>query len=216
MLIEYHGHDLFTLTLNDGVIIATDPYSDLCDYPERSLAADVCTVSHDHADHNSIHILRGSPVIVNREGVHHPLPAVTVTGVPTFHDDTKGQKRGRNLVHVIEAEGLRIAHLGDLGHVLSPVQCASIGQPDILFLPVGGYYTIDARIAIDVMRQLDPRVTIPMHYQTRANEAMPIRPVSDFLALLGIAPQPMRLCRVTAEDLCERPSVILMTTSEGL
>ncbi len=216
MIIEYYGHDLFTLTLESGAVIATDPYSGLYQYPERSLRADVCTVTHHHYDHDSVQILQGSPVILDSPGPHRPLGGVTVTGFPCFHDEVEGKKRGENLIFVIEAEDLRVAHLGDLGHPLSADQVRALGPLDVLFLPVGGYYTIDAPTAFALMQALRPTVTIPMHYRTRFNPDMPIQPLAPFLALCGVSPEPMALCRITAEDISERPGVLVMTTAEGL
>ncbi len=215
MLLRYYGHDLFTLTLDNGTVIATDPYSALYNYPERSLAADICTVSHHHGDHDSVHILTGNPIVIQTAGIHCPAEGIIITSLPSYHDEVNGQKRGPNLIHIIEAAGLRLVHLGDLGHELSPEQLKAIGDVDILFLPVGGYYTIDAQDALSVMEALQPRVTIPMHYQTEACLEMPIRPVADFLALAGVSPQPLPFARITDQDISQRPSVLVMTTPEG-
>lgn len=216
MIIEYYGHSMFCLTLADGVKIIMDPYGAVGTYPKRTLSADICTVSHHHFDHDAVETSEGSPVIIETEGVHTPKDGIRITGIPTFHDETNGSKRGSNLIFVIEADGLKIVHLGDLGHLLSNTQVAAIGKPDILMLPVGGYYTIDASTALQVMKQLQPAVTIPMHYQTSASMDMPITPVADFLQLLPISPEPMKLCRITPEDIAERPAVLWMTTPEGL
>ena len=216
MILRYLGHDLFTLTLTDGTLIVTDPYQGLYQYPDRTIAADICTVSHHHADHDSVSILQGDPIIIDTEGIHHPKNGICITGISTFHDEAQGAKRGTNLVFVIEVEGLRFVHLGDLGHLLSPAQISAIGQPDILFLPVGGNYTIDAKTALCVMQSLSPKVTIPMHYRTHACETMPIAPLTDFLGLLPTPPPaPLALCRITAEDIAERPPCLVMVTPEG-
>ncbi len=215
MILRYYGHDFFTLTLAEGAVIATDPYSGLYDYPERAVPADICTISHAHYDHNSVQILQGHPTLIDTAGVHQPKAGIRITGIPSHHDDCAGQKRGPNLIFVIETDGLRLVHLGDLGHPLTPSQISAIGKPDLLFLPVGGYYTIDAQTALDVMQSLRPTVTIPMHYQTSACLSMPIAPVSAFLSLAGVSPKPLSLCRITAEDLSQRPPLLLMTTPEG-
>lgn len=212
MILQYYGHDLFSFTLADGTVIVTDPYGDFYQYPKRTLYADICTISHH--DHDSVSMLTGDPIVIDTEGAHTPRKGVLVTGVSTFHDAEQGQKRGQNLVFIIEADGLRVVHLGDLGHALSASQIKAIQRPDILLLPVGGNYTIDAKAAVQVMQSLAPKVTIPMHYRTRESQAMPIDPVSLFLSLLGVSPEPMSLCRITAQDISERPSVLLMTTPE--
>ncbi len=216
MIVEYFGHDLFRLTLADGTLLVADPYGSFHQYPRRRLRADVCTVSHDHHDHNAVDSLEGSPIILRTAGMHLPRPGLTITGVPTFHDEVHGQKRGPNLAFLIEAEGLRLVHLGDLGHVLTEAQAEILFAPDVLLLPVGGTYTIDAPTARTVMDQLRPKVTIPMHYQTQADLDMPIAPVADFLALLRADPVPMPLLRITEQDISQRPGLLLMTTPEGL
>ena len=216
MIIRYYGHALFSLSLESGADIVMDPYGELYHYPKRALRADVCTVSHHHFDHDGVSMLTGSPVLIDTAGVHRPLPGVVITGIPTFHDGEGGRKRGPNLIFVIEAEGLRVAHLGDLGHALSQEQRRALGQPDILMVPVGGFFTIDAAEALELIHAVDPRVAIPMHYKTKASgEDLPIAPVADFLALAKVSPEPMRLCRVTAEDIGERPRILLMTDDVG-
>ena len=215
MILRYYGHSLFTVALSCGKIIAADPYYDFYQYPNRSLPVDICTISHHHADHDSINAFQKNPVIIDTAGVHFPFDGICITGIPTFHDDEGGIRRGNNLVFILEAEGLRIVHLGDLGHPLSAEQISAIGKPDILLLPVGGYYTINAQTALGVMQSLSPKVAIPMHYRTRACDDMPIAPLADFLQLTGASPQPMSLCRVTAEDISQRPSLLIMTTPEG-
>ena len=216
MILEYLGHACFQLTLTDGTIIVMDPYGSFYSYPLRSLRADICTVSHHHHDHDAVSSLTGNPVVLDSPGSHMPKAGIIIRGIPTYHDDVQGQKRGGNLVFLIEAEGLRIAHLGDLGHRLNPGQASALQDLDLLLIPVGGYYTIDAATAVNVMEDLAPRVTIPMHYRTQAAPDMPIAPVSGFLNLLEVSPEPMPLLRITAQDISQRPSVVLMTTPEGL
>lgn len=216
MVLHFYGHSFFTLTLSDGTVIATDPYGDFYEYPRRLLRADFCTISHHHHDHDGLQYLSGSPVVLDTPGPHPAGDHLTITGIPSWHDDAEGAKRGHNLIFLIEADGLRIAHLGDLGHPLTEAQRVQIGRPDILLLPVGGYYTIDAAQAVMVLEQLQPRVFIPMHYRTRANPGMPIAGLSAFLRLLSQSPEPMTLCRITREDLSERSGLLVMTTPEGL
>lgn len=216
MILEYLGHSSFKLTLADGAVLVMDPYGSFYQYPLRRLKADICTVSHHHGDHDAVSSLEGNPLVLDTAGVHLPKDGITVQGIPTFHDEVQGKKRGSNLIFLIEAEGLRLAHLGDLGHRLAPEQMAPLQNLDLLLLPVGGYYTIDASTAAAVMQDLAPKVTIPMHYKTKADPDMPIAPVSDFLALVGVSPEPMALLRVTAQDISQRPAVLLMTTPEGL
>ncbi|MDD3410352.1 MAG: MBL fold metallo-hydrolase [Eubacteriales bacterium] len=210
MILRYFGHSLFQMDFENGRRLITDPYGKLCQYPWHDFEADACTVSHQHYDHNAVDMLKGSPIIVDQPGTHALWPDLTVTGVSTWHDERHGAQRGENTVFVIESEGLRIAHMGDLGHMLSEDQARAIGRVDVLLLPVGGYYTIDAATAVRVMERLSPRVAIPMHYQTEFSREMPIEPADRFLRLCNAAPEPMKLCRLTAADLAQRPPIVLM------
>lgn len=210
MIIRYEGHSFFTLYLENGAVVATDPYGDFYQYPKRGIRADICTVSHHHGDHDGLSCLAGDPVVVDEPGARKLDHGVRVIGVATKHDDKNGALRGNNTFFVIEAEGLRVGHAGDLGHILTPEQIREIGALDVLLLPVGGYYTIDAATALEVARALKPTVTIPMHYRTRFDPDMPIAPVQDFLALAKVSPEPMPLMRVAKADVCERPSICVL------
>lgn len=217
MLIEYFGHSMLRLTLAHGATLVTDPYWELYDYPKRRLSADFCTISHHHYDHDGIQALCGTSLAMDTEGVFTPKPGLTITGIPTFHDEAAGAKRGNNLVFLIEGDGLRIVHLGDLGHILTPKQVEAIGVPDVLFVPVGGHYTIDAATALQVIAQLQPRVALPIHYHTQASGGLDIAPLASFLALLPTAPPPpMPMVRLTLQDISQRPPILVMATPEGL
>lgn len=213
MIVRYYGHSLFTFTLESGAVLLTDPYGVFYDYPARTLQADVVTVSHHHHDHDALGMVTGSPAVIDREGAHKPAPGVEITGTQTWHDGEGGARRGGNLVFAIEAEGLRIAHLGDLGHVLTERQRAAIGPVDVALVPVGGLYTTDAATAVQNVRLLAPRVTIPMHYRTPYSSAMPIETEAPFLALMGAHCEPLPLLRLSAGDLGERPAVLLMAVT---
>ena len=210
MILRYYGHSLFTMALEDGAVLATDPYGDFHEYPRRTLRADVVTVSHHHADHDSVGMVEGNPVVIDGPGLYTPGADLTVTGFSSFHDAKGGANRGNNVIYLIEAENLRIVHLGDLGHVPAESQRLAIGRVDVLLIPVGGYYTIDAQAALETMRLLKPRVTIPMHYRTRYSEDMPIQTLEPFVKLVGGSVPTLPLCRLTPNDLSERPSVLAM------
>lgn len=210
MLILHHGHSEFLIETESGFRILTDPYDAHVGYPMKNVPCDAVTVSHGHGDHCFVEKAQGSVVVADQKGITHLSSNVTVMGIPCFHDECEGQKRGNNLIFVIEADGLRIAHLGDLG-AWDDALLASLGHIDILLVPVGGYYTIDASSAAALCKQLRPRITIPMHYKTEVNADWPIAPVHDFLSLLHAASAPqMPLLRVTQQDLSEHPSVIVL------
>lgn len=210
MLILHHGHSEFLLETADGFRILTDPYDAHVGYPMRHVPCEAVTISHAHGDHCYADKARGDIVIADRAGETHFTDRITACGIPSFHDECEGQKRGENLIFVIEAEGLRIAHLGDLG-AWDDTLADKLGFIDILLVPVGGYYTIDASSAAALVKKLNPRITIPMHYKTGVNADWPIADADDFLAEMNAANAPrMPLLRVTKEDLSEHPPVIVL------
>ena len=210
MILTYYGHSMFTMTLENGKTILTDPYGDFYQYPKQRLAADVITVSHHHHDHDAVETAEGHPQVFDQAGVFVPASDIILTAIPSKHDSANGTQRGDNLIFVIEAEGLKMVHMGDIGHRLTARQRMSIGTPDVLMIPVGGYYTIDAAVAADTVRLLRPRVTIPMHYRTIYNADMPITDEKPFLSLMNAQPTPMPVCRLSYGDMSERPDVILL------
>jgi L-ascorbate metabolism protein UlaG (beta-lactamase superfamily) len=170
MRIKWLGHSAFLLTAADGTRIITDPYvpgsfSGQLRYGTIRETAHAVTVSHHHRDHDGVQKLPGEPVVFDRAGTYKE-ESVSISGVDTFHDESKGAERGHNVVFVFEADGLRVCHCGDLGHVLSAHQVTAIGKVDVLLLPVGGTFTVDATAAHEVADQLAARVVIPMHYRT--------------------------------------------------
>ena len=187
MLFQHIGHSEFLITMESGFRIVTDPYDASIGYPVQKIPADGVLVSHHHHDHDAVENVTGRPQIIDYAGVHTFTPDVRVTGIQADHDDAQGAKRGKTLLFLIEAENLRIVHLGDLGCILDADQLDALGRVDVLMTPVGGFYTIDAAQARDVMEQLDPRITIPMHYRTKYNADWPIAPLSDFLSLFPAA-----------------------------
>ncbi|MBQ9264769.1 MAG: MBL fold metallo-hydrolase [Clostridia bacterium] len=211
MLITYHGHSEFYLEGADGFYLLTDPYDAHVGYPMGSYRADAVTITHGHGDHNYIQKATGNPAIIDSAGVWRVSPEVTVQAIPSCHDDAGGQKRGPNLIMKISMEELTIVHLGDQGCALTQEQIEALGKVDILMLPIGGFYTIDAAQALDVCLALKPRVIIPMHYKTAVNQDWPITDEKPFLRLLGSeAITPLPLLRVTKGDLSEQPSIALM------
>ncbi|NQT31543.1 MAG: MBL fold metallo-hydrolase [Deltaproteobacteria bacterium] len=181
MKIKYLGHSAFVITSNKGVKIITDPYAPGPDltYGEITESADVVTVSHGHHDHNNVAAVRGNPEVANRAG-RSEVKGIEFRGIASYHDDTGGKRAGNNLIICFEMDGVRVCHLGDLGHRLDDKQLKEIGRVDVLFVPVGGLYTIDAKVATEVCNQLKPRVIIPIHYKTE--KGLPnIAGVDEFL-----------------------------------
>ncbi len=163
MRIKYLGHASFMITSDNGTRIITDPFApgNELSYAGIKEEADIVTVSHGHADHNNVNAVRGNPEVVRASA---QARGIDFKGVPSYHDEAGGKQRGSNMMLCFEVDGIRLCHLGDLGHRLGGGQIAELGRVDILFVPVGGYFTIDARVATEVCQQLEPRVIIPMHW----------------------------------------------------
>ncbi len=179
--IRWLGHACFLITAGDGTRILTDPFDDSVGYDLPTVPADVVTVSHAHFDHNNVGAVQGSPEVVNSPG-DRSVGGVRIRGVQTCHDTKGGALRGRNIVFVIETDDITICHAGDLGHVPSDETAKSIGRVDVLLIPVGGTYTLDAKGAQEAVRKLDPRIVIPMHYKTPDLKMTELDSAERFLA----------------------------------
>ncbi len=177
--IKWLGHASFMITSSTGVKIITDPYatSSRLTYGEIEESADIVTVSHEHRDHNNIAAVGGNPEVVKGTA---EVKGIKFKGIPTYHDESQGKERGNNTVICFDVDGLKVCHLGDLGHLLSDKQVVEIGKVDILLIPVGGNYTIDAKVASQTCDQLKPSVIMPMHYKTDKCD-LPIAGVDEFL-----------------------------------
>ena len=146
MNIRWLGHSSFLITTDAGVRILTDPFDESVGYPVPHVEADVVTISHEHADHNHRSGVAGNPIIVDQPG-EHDVCGVRITGYATWHDAEQGARRGRNTVFTYLIDGLHVLHLGDLGCQLEESQLKRLGAVDVLMVPVGGLYTIDAQAA---------------------------------------------------------------------
>jgi L-ascorbate metabolism protein UlaG (beta-lactamase superfamily) len=184
MLIKWLGHASFLLQAADGTKVITDPYESGAYgggimHTSINIEPDIVTVSHDHADHGYVEGLPGKFQVVASTGSWNDK-GVNVTGIGCFHDLEKGTIRGPIVMFVITVDGVRVAHLGDLGHELGACELEQMGQVDVLLIPVGGYYTIGPEQATRVVEQLKPKIAIPMHFKNeRIN--LTIGPVDDFL-----------------------------------
>lgn len=185
--IKWLGHSTFLLTSANGTKILIDPLN--AGSTRYAIATiydtDAVTVSHEHGDHNNVAMAGSSALIIRGltgtganqtwSTVNQTVKGVRITSispvVPMYHDNVSGAQRGRNTVFIYEVDGLRIVHMGDLGHTLSPAAVQAIGRADVILIPVGGFYTIDAVDATTVVGQLNPKVVIPMHYKTAAQSA---------------------------------------------
>ena len=190
MDITWLGHSCFRIKGSHATVI-TDPYPPSLGYSLGKPTAHIVTVSHQHPNHSYVQGISGEPRPIVGPG-EYEISGVLVIGVATFHDAVGGRKQGRNTVYLMEIDEVSVCHLGDLGHVLTAAQVEEIDNVDVLLLPVGGVSTINAPMAAEVVRQLEPKVVVPMHYKTQAI-SRELEPVGRFLKEIGvkeITPQP--------------------------
>ena len=154
--LTYLGHSCFKIECSKGSLVC-DPYDETLGYKKLKLKSNIVTKSHDHGDHNFFECVDVAPI---------DDAGFNLVEVKTFHDAEGGAKRGENTAYIFESEGLRVCHLGDLGHILTHEQVDEIGKIDALLVPVGGTYTITGTEAAEVTAQLRPNLVIPMHYKT--------------------------------------------------
>jgi L-ascorbate metabolism protein UlaG (beta-lactamase superfamily) len=214
MKLKWLGHSSFLLTAADGTTILTDPYqpnssNGTLRYSSYTEPVDIVTVSHEHSDHGYTKELVGKPTIVKWTGTYN-AKGITIKGIATFHDVEKGRQRGNNIIFVITIDNLKICHCGDLGHVLSTTDITLIGPIDVLLIPVGGYYTIDAKDATEVINQLNPKIVIPMHFLTDKC-SFPIKPVDEFLkGKTNYRKEQSSELEVTANTLSTKQEIIVL------
>lgn len=209
MRIKWIGHACFLITSEGGAKIITDPYmrSPYIKYEEIREKADIVLISHDHDDHNNPAAVMGKPQIVKETG-EREVKGIKIKGIPSFHDTEGGRLRGKNIIFCFEVDGMRICHLGDLGHTLSPETVKEIGDVDILLIPVGGTFTIGPEEAEEVVKALKPKIIIPMHYKTEYC-LYPLKDVSEFTKGKE-AREGGKEIEIKKEDLPEKPTIIVM------
>ncbi|NCN58925.1 lactamase [Candidatus Roizmanbacteria bacterium CG22_combo_CG10-13_8_21_14_all_38_20] len=213
MVIHYLGHSSFRIK-GQATSVVTDPFdpkSTGLAFPKVS--ADVLTVSHQHADHNYIEKVEGNPFIVEGPG-EYEIKEVRVIGYPTFHDSSSGSERGQNIMFLITIDDISILHCGDLGHKLTDETLKSMDQVDILLIPTGGVFTIDAKVAAQVTSQLDPGIVIPMHYNRKGldqNIYKELAGVEDFISQIGEKDvQPEDKLTITKSQMPEETQMVVL------
>jgi L-ascorbate metabolism protein UlaG (beta-lactamase superfamily) len=201
MIISYLGHSCFKIQdkVSDGVTVVTDPFSKNLGLKVPNFEADVVTVSHSHSDHSNSDALRGEPYLIDVPG-EYEIKGAMVVGVESFHDNKEGSEHGANIIYRLEIDGIAIAHLGDLGHKLSDEELEKLGVIDILMVPVGGGDALDARGAVEVVNQIEPRIVIPMHYKTADSKA-PVDGIEKFIKELGVEPKHEEKLKIAKKEL---------------
>lgn len=212
MDITYLGHSSFRIKGKDATLV-TDPFDGkMLGFKFPKVEANIVTVSHQHGDHNQVSDIAGNPKVVDGPG-EYEIGGVSIFGTPTFHDDKKGEERGHNTVFTITFEHINLCHLGDLGHKLTEEQIGQIGSVDILLVPVGGHYTINAQEAAEVVSQLEPKIVIPMHFKEEGlvpELAKVLAPVEDFVKELGVEPMRDNKFSITYDKLPEEMQLVLL------
>ncbi len=199
MNLRWFGQSCFYLTSHAGTRVLIDPCARWFGYRMPPVESDVVTTSHHHFDHNNLQMAAGNFYHIDQPGTYH-IQDITIHGTLAWYDDCQGSKRGRNIIYSFGVDGLTICHLGDLGHLLSSEQISDIGKVDILLLPVGGRFAITVAQALEVRKQLQPVITIPMHYRTPALGlgGFFFAQVDDFVSLSG---EPVKKAKELSNDL---------------
>ncbi len=222
MEISWLGHSCFQLR-GKNVTLITDPFSpqptgspaSQAGFPQGEfprlgkVSASIVTVSHDHPGHNYVRGVGGNPRVVRGPG-EYEISDVLITGVASYHDNKRGQERGRNTIYVIHMDDLIICHLGDLGHTLQEEQLEEVADADILLIPIGGRTTLNGAQAAEVISQVEPHIIIPMHYHNDTHETPD--PLDKFCREMGIemiSTQPK--LTVTRNSLPAEPQVVILT-----
>jgi L-ascorbate metabolism protein UlaG (beta-lactamase superfamily) len=181
--ITWLGHACFRIKGSQAVVV-TDPFPPDLGYSLGHPSADVVTISHWHPSHSYYQGIKGAPRLVKGPG-EYEIAGVLILGLATYHDSIKGQTRGKNTVYLMEIDGVAVCHLGDIGHMLGDEAIEEMGNVDILMVPVGGVSTISPPMAAGIIRKVEPKAVIPMHYKTPAT-SRDLEPVDSFLKEMGM------------------------------
>ncbi len=182
MKITWFGHSCFLLENSKSEKILMDPFDKCLGGNPYKGSVDIITISHNHFDHNYTELINPGAMIINTPCTYETL-SLRIKGFPCYHDDVKGAKRGENIIYLIETDDLRICHLGDLGHMLSDEEIDLIGNLDVLFIPVGGNFTIDPEIASNLCNKIQSKLVIPMHYKIPSIN-FPLHGIEKFIAFM--------------------------------
>jgi L-ascorbate metabolism protein UlaG (beta-lactamase superfamily) len=216
MQIVWKGQSCFQILTNQGknnfLSIVIDPFDESVGLKPPILEANILLITHPHPDHHNIKIVKGDPFLIEGPG-EYEIKNIFIEGIHSWHDEKSGKERGENTIYTIEAEDLRICHLGDLGQKeLTEEQLEKIGQIDILMIPVGGVYTISAKEAIKIMTQIEPKITIPMHYSI-PHLKIKLDPVDKFFKILGIKKvEPIKKLTIKKKDILPEEAKIVILT----
>ncbi len=214
MKLKYLGHSAFSIILGDGRRILFDPYEPGAYDGAVGFAAikgvfDLVIVSHSHPDHRWEKAVAGAADVVDRAG-EYEFGGIRVTSLATFHDESEGRERGINLVSIVETEGVKVAHLGDIGHMITIDEMPALAGVDVVMIPVGGHFTIDAKTASDIIGEIRPKIAVPMHFKT-AKLGFPIATVDKFVELMdNVETADRSELDISASSLPVSPKVVVL------
>ena len=215
MEVTYLGHSCFEIKERRGqagvVTVVVDPFDPKVTglSLKKGVSADVLLITHNHPDHNFVSGVSGSSYVISGPG-EYEVREVKIIGVKSFHDEKGGEERGRNTIYSFVMGGVSFCHLGDLGTALTDAQVEEIGKVDVLFVPVGGTYTVDPKKAVEVATQLEPLIVIPMHYKTTGGKNESLHDVSDFVREFGKPQKTEPSLKVTKDSLPLELEVIVL------
>ncbi len=217
--LRWLGHSTFLLSSPGGVQVLLDPFNDDLGYPAPELPPiDLVGISHEHADHNNVGLAPGTPKVVRGISDSGWHPGTVSVGDVTlhmiggaYHDEAEGRERGRTAFMSVEVGGLRLLHLGDLGHRLDTNLLAQCRGHEVLLIPVGGHFTIDGETAAATMDEIGPSITIPMHYRTSRLPGHPTTPLDETGFLVGREVRRLAGTEIAlrVEELQRRPEVVV-------
>ena len=215
MIISWYGQSFFEIAVKgdekESVKIAIDPFDDSIGLKPPKVEADILLITHQHKDHNNKGTIKGEPFVIEHAG-EYEVKGISIQGISAFHDNEKGKERGVVVIYKIEAEGIKICYLSDLGQKeLTTEQLEEIDEIDILIIPIGGKYTINGKEAAEIISQIEPRMVIPMHYKIE-NVNIDLEGVDGFLKVMGEEKTaPEKKLKVSAKDLpAEETKIVLL------
>jgi L-ascorbate metabolism protein UlaG (beta-lactamase superfamily) len=219
MQIQYYGHSCFKITTKPSgrgagdVVIFLDPFDKSVGLRPPQGSADLVLVSHDHPDHNNISAIKGEPNIIDIPG-EYSAKGVNIVGLASFHDAKSGAERGLNTLFILESEDIRLCHLGDLGTDITEKQLEAINGLDILMIPIGGKYTIDGKKAAEIIRKIEPKIILPMHYKIK-DSMVDLDDEKKFCAEIGNCPrEKVSKLNIKKKDLEEKSMEVILMGAE--
>jgi L-ascorbate metabolism protein UlaG (beta-lactamase superfamily) len=217
MEIALLGHSSFKIRGKTATLV-TDPFAkETVGFKFPKVESEIVTISHNHEDHNQKEAVLGSPFVISGPG-EYEIKNVSIFGISSFHDSSQGSERGPNTIYLIEMDGLRLCHLGDLGHKLEDLELEELNGVDILFIPVGGIFTIGPKEASQVIGQLEPKIVIPMHFNCPSLKSEvfgKLATVDEFLKEMGEKSQVLPKLQISKDRLPEEMQIIILERKNG-